>query len=95
MSPNVNVIGRNIGKLRYQKGWTQDELAVKMQLLGCYMTRQIITNIENRLSSVSDKRIEYFAEVFDVQVGDLFPQKRHFSGRVVGLDEKRKAVSKI
>jgi len=86
MNYNANIIGRNVGKFRYQNGWTQEKLAAKMQLLGCHITRQIIANIETRRSSVSDKRIEYFAEVFGLEVGDLFPKKRHFSGRMVGLE---------
>src|SRR5207249_363936 len=48
---NGNLIGRNVSRLRYQQSWTQEELAAKMQLLGCYMTRDIIANIENRRSS--------------------------------------------
>jgi hypothetical protein len=30
----LNLIGRNIGRLRYQRGWTHDVLAVKLQLAG-------------------------------------------------------------
>jgi hypothetical protein len=37
------------------------------------MTRAIVANIETRRSSVTDKRIAMFAEVFGVAVGDLFP----------------------
>jgi hypothetical protein len=45
----------------------------KMQLLGCRMTRDILANIETRRSAVTDKRIMFFAEVFGVDVGFLFP----------------------
>jgi hypothetical protein len=38
-----------------------------------YMTSAIVANIETRRSSVTDKRIAMFAEVFGVAVGDLFP----------------------
>ena len=48
-------------------------LAAKIQLLGCYMTRDIIANIETRRSPVTDKRIAILAEVFGVAVGNLFP----------------------
>src|SRR4051812_16550909 len=88
MHHDLNVIGRNIAKLRYQRGWTQDTLVGKLQLLGCYMTRDILANIETLRSPVTDKQIEFFAEIFHVDVWDLFPPKRHFSGHVVGLDAR-------
>ena len=73
MRNNANIVGQNVVKFRHRAGWTQDVLATKMQLLRCYMTPAIVANIETRRSSVSDKRIEMFAEVFGVAVGDLFP----------------------
>jgi transcriptional regulator with XRE-family HTH domain len=75
MRRHANIIGQNVIKWRYQKDWTQDQLAAKMQLSGYYITRQIIANIESRRSSVSDKRVAYLAEIFDVKAGDLFPRK--------------------
>ena len=86
MTQNANVIGRNVARFRYQKGWSQDLLVTKMQLLGNYITRDILANIELLRSSATDKQIMIFAEVFGVPVGDLFPPKRKFSGRVVGVD---------
>lgn len=70
---NMNIIGRNIAKFRYQAGWTQEFLAAKMQLLGCYMSRSIIAKIETRRTAVTDKRIAFFAAVFDVSLDELFP----------------------
>jgi transcriptional regulator with XRE-family HTH domain len=86
MRQNANVIGRNVAKFRYQRGWTQDELVAKIQLLEFYMTRDILANIETLRSSVTDKQIVILSEVFNVPVGDLFPPNRKFSGRVVELD---------
>lgn len=86
MHRDENVIGRTVAKFRYQRGWTQDELVGKLQLLGCYITRDILANIETRRGPATDVQIEYLAEVFHVNEGDLFPGKRHFSGRVVGLE---------
>ena len=85
MRQNANVIGRNVARFRYQKGWSQDLLVAKMQLLGIYITRDILANIETLRSIATDKQIVVFAEVFGVPVGDLFPQKRPHSGRVVEL----------
>jgi len=73
MLKNANIVGQNVVKFRHRAGWTQDVLAAKIQLLGCYMTRDIIANIETRRSPVTDKRIAILAEVFGVAVGNLFP----------------------
>lgn len=76
MLKNANVVGQNVVKFRHQAGWTQEELAAKMQLLGCYMTRDIIAKIETRRCSVSDNRILLFAKAFGVEIGCLFPSKK-------------------
>jgi transcriptional regulator with XRE-family HTH domain len=86
MTQNANVIGRNVARFRYQKGWSQDLLVTKMQLLGIYITRDILANIETLRSIATDKQIVVFAEVFGVPMGDLFPPKQKSSGRIVGLN---------
>jgi transcriptional regulator with XRE-family HTH domain len=73
MPRNANFIGRNVAKFRYQAGWTQEFLAVRMQLLGCYISRDIIVNIETRRSIVTDKHVAFFAMVFRVPLHSLFP----------------------
>ena len=85
MHRDRNVIGPNVAKFRYQRNWTQDDLVGRLQLLGCYMTRDMLANIETQRCPAGDKQIEYFAYVLGVKVGDLFPTKRHFSGQAVGL----------
>jgi len=67
---------------RLDAGSISREVAVA----GCYMTRDILANIETQRSPVTDKQIEFLAEVLQVQVWDFFPSKRHFCGRAVGLD---------
>ena len=88
MHRDENVIGQNVAKFRYQRGWTQDELVGKLQLRGCYMTRDILANIETQRSIVTDKQIEFFAEIFGVKEGSLFPEKRRLNGGLIGLDMK-------
>src|SRR5438046_9109307 len=83
MHRDGNVIGPNVAKYRYQRNWTQDDLVGKLQLAGCYMTRDMLANIETQRCSATDKQIEYFAHVLGVEERDLFPIKRHFNGQVV------------
>ena len=76
MQRKANLIGQNVAKFRYQRNWTQEELVAKLQLLGCYMTRDILANIETQRRIVTDIQARFFAEVFGVAEADLFPPKR-------------------
>ena len=55
MQHDANLVGRKIAKLRYQKGWSQDMLVAKLQVLQCNITRDILANIELRRSVATDK----------------------------------------
>ena len=68
---NRNFIGRNIIKLRRRNNWTQEELAAKMQLLGCHVTRDVIADIEARRCPATEKQIMCFAEIFGVEAHSL------------------------
>ena len=85
----LNVIGRNVSRERYQRGWTQSELVVKLQLLGCYMTRDMLASIETRRCAATDMQIEFFAEVFGIEVHQLFPNTRHFNGKTPEFKETK------
>ena len=85
----LNVIGRNVSRERYQRGWTQAELVVKLQLLGCYMTRDMLASIETRRCAATDIQIEFFAEVFGIEVHRLFPHTRHFAARRRSIKETK------
>ena len=87
MRREANVIGRTVARLRYQRGWSQDELVTQLHLLGnINMTRDILANIETLRSPADSKQIEFFAEVFHIPEQDLFPKQRHFVGRESGND---------
>ena len=87
MPHDKNVIGRLVSKMRYQRGWSQAQLVTELQLIGnINMTREILANIEILRSPATDKQIEFFAEVFGVMEQDLFPKKRHFVGKEVGME---------
>jgi transcriptional regulator with XRE-family HTH domain len=82
---NSNVIGPAVAKYRYRHGWTQDDLVAKLQILGCNITRDILANIETRRSIATDTQIEFFVEVFGIDIKDLFPPRKAPSARVLGV----------
>ena len=69
---NGSFIGRNVIEFRRRKNWTREQLAAKMQLLGCFMTCDSIANIETDRYDATQKEIMYLAEVFGVRVGEFF-----------------------
>jgi transcriptional regulator with XRE-family HTH domain len=70
-----NDIGRHITKLRRLKGWSQDLMASKMQLLGnrAYeMTRQVLGNIECGRTNVYHWQIEAIQTVLKCSYDEIF-----------------------
>src|SRR5271154_2022030 len=87
MPNDANVIGRKVAFLRNQRGWSQNVLVTELHLRGnINMTREILANIETLRSSVTCKQIEFFAELFGIKEQELFPKKRHFVGKNVGMN---------
>ncbi len=85
MQHSANVIGQNVAKFRTQRGWTQEQLAAKLQLRGCDTTRDVIANIETRRCSVTDLEILYLSTVFGVKLEDLFPKEPRINGKTLEL----------
>ena len=73
MSPHKNVIGQNVTKWRYQRGWTQEELVTKLQLARCPVTRDILANIETRRCSVTEVLMLALAAALQVSPLELLP----------------------
>ncbi|MGA2603917.1 MAG: helix-turn-helix transcriptional regulator [Verrucomicrobiia bacterium] len=69
----LNMVGPQIRKLRYMRGWSQDKLAAKLQLLGWDIGRVSLAKIESRLVRVDAHDLLFFAKVFNVRLDDLFP----------------------
>jgi transcriptional regulator with XRE-family HTH domain len=76
MQQIVNLVGPNIVKFRWERDWTQEELASRLQVNGCYMTRDMIANIESQRRCVFDYQLDAFAEVFGVTRDELFPPRQ-------------------
>ncbi len=70
-----NNIGPQVRRRRYALGWSQSDLATKLQLAGLDISRSGVSKVEARLSYVDDKTLLYLAEVLKVPVQDLFPPR--------------------
>jgi len=69
-----NIIGAQVRRLRSSKGWSQNDLTIKLQILGMEdATRCRISKIESRSACVSDDDLIYISRVLGVAVEDLYP----------------------
>jgi hypothetical protein len=62
---NLNLIGPKVRRLRHQRSWSQNDLAIRLQLLGMEDgTRCRVSKIEVRLVSFSDEVILWMELAF-------------------------------
>ena len=70
----LNIIGPKVRRLRHQRSWSQNDLAIRLQILGMGEgTRGRVSKIEAHLVWVSDEDMIYLARALKVEVGDLYP----------------------
>ena len=72
MRHDANLIGRKVAKLRYNKGWSQDTLVAKLQVLQCNITRDVLANIETQRSVATSVHCFFLAKVLGVSIDELF-----------------------
>lgn len=72
----TNITGRQIAKLRTEKGLSQDQLAGKCQRIGWDASRNIVAKIESGIRCVSDQEILLLSQALGVSVSDLFPREK-------------------
>ena len=69
-----NAVGPMVRRLRNERGWTQEEFAAKLQVLGwTRCTRGWLSRIEARLVAVRDYELTYLCKALRVALPSLFP----------------------
>jgi transcriptional regulator with XRE-family HTH domain len=68
------VVGPQVRKLREQKGWTQSQLAVRLQLYGWDTSRESVTSLENQQRRVPDLELFILARVLGTKMDNFFPR---------------------
>ena len=73
---HVNIIGPQVRWLRNQRGWSQDDLAIKLKCAGMEdATRSNVSKLEARLIRAIDEDMLYLARVLRVELIELYPEK--------------------
>lgn len=67
-----NMLGPQIRRLRYARGWSQATLAIQLQLNGLDVSREVLAQMECQLHCIRDKHILHLARALEVEASDLF-----------------------
>ena len=69
---NKNVVGKNIERLRKERGIKQKDFIAQIQIMGCDMNSTSYSKLEGQVRSANDKEIYAIAKVLGVKMEDLF-----------------------
>ena len=70
-----NMIGDQVRLLRMQKGWSQQTLSNKLEMLAIYVCRGSISRIEDKQRTVTDIELYGLAQVLGTSIESLFESK--------------------
>lgn len=70
----MNMIGSNLRRLRMERGWSQQTLSNKLEMLAIYVCRGSISRIEDKQRTVTDIELYGFSQVLGVSFEELFEE---------------------
>ena len=68
----MNLIGDKLRLFRTEKGWSQQTVSNKLEMLAIYVCRGSISRIEDKQRTVTDIELYGLSQVFGVPVSDFF-----------------------
>lgn len=69
---NSNMVGRNIERIRKEKGISQKDFISKMQIMGLDINPTSYSKLEGQLRLASDKEIFFASKILGVAMEDFF-----------------------
>lgn len=72
---NANMVGRNIERLRKQRGIKQKDFIAKIQTMGCDMNPTSYSKLEGQVRTATDREIFVIAKILGVAMEELFEEK--------------------
>ena len=69
---SANMVGKNIEKLRKERGIKQKDFIAKIQTMGCDMNPTSYSKLEGQIRSVTDGEIYVIAKLLGVKMEELF-----------------------
>lgn len=69
---NCNLIGRKTEELRKEKGFSQKEFIIKMQLSGVDINPTSYSKLEGQIRVATDKEVFAIAKILEIPIERLF-----------------------
>lgn len=69
---DMNLIGDRLRALRMERGWSQQKLSDKLEVLAIYICRGSISRIEDKRRTVTDIELHGLSQVLGVPIESLF-----------------------
>lgn len=67
-----NIVGKNIERLRKEKGIKQKDFIAQIQIMGCDMNPTSYSKLEGQVRSATDKEIFAISKILGVTMEELF-----------------------
>ena len=68
----ANLVGKNIERLRKEKGIKQKDFIARIQVMGCDMNPTSYSKLEGQIRSATDREIYVIAKILGVKMEELF-----------------------
>ena len=69
---SANIIGKNVERLRKEKGIKQKDFVARMQILGCDINPTSYSKLEGQTRSATDKEVFIIAKILEIPMEALF-----------------------
>ena len=69
------MVGRNIERMRKERGIKQKDFIAKIQVMGCDMNPTSYSKLEGQIREANDKEIFVIAKLLGVSIEELFENK--------------------
>ena len=68
----MNIIGKNVKKIREKRKWTQEQLVAKCNLIDWQISRSTLAKIEANVRRVTDIEVQKLSLALNVPINELF-----------------------
>ena len=72
---NVNIVGRNIERIRKERVIKQKDFIAKIQTMGCDMNPTSYSKLEGQVRVATDKEIYVISKVLNIPMENLFNEE--------------------
>lgn len=73
---NKNLVGKNIERLRKERGVKQKDFIAQIQVMGCDMNPTSYSKLEGQIRSATDKELYVIAKILGVPIEELFDNQK-------------------